>query len=409
MITSMVAGHAIGHTLNDVIFGANSAALDAISKVGAKNVTNATIGAILDENEQLACIPTVAKIYKNMPMKDIIAYAPIAGLPKYLKATIDLTLGENKVAGFVEAVATAGGTGAIHHAIANYSECGDSVLTSDWFWSPYNVLANEAGRKLDTFMLFDEEQNFNFQSFTAKVTEILHKQNSLLIILNTPAHNPTGYSLSDKDWEQVIDICKSLGKDKKISILIDIAYIDYAGEKNAVRSFLKNFDNLPTNIFIMFAFSMSKGYTLYGQRTGAIIGLSAQKNIIEEFLSVNKYTSRATWSNINRGAMTLLATIQEDKTLCTKFEEERTALYELIKERATIFMQEAKESGLKALPYKAGFFLSIPSNEPATICERLQKDYVFAVPLKKGVRLAVCAITKEKMKGLAGKIKKAIG
>ena len=27
-----------------------------------------------------------------------------------------------------------------------------------------------------------------------------------MIILNTPAHNPTGYSLTLEDWDKVIDI-----------------------------------------------------------------------------------------------------------------------------------------------------------------------------------------------------------
>ena len=62
-------------------------------------------------------------------MNEIAAYAPIAGLPAYLEAVKNLTFADNKPDGYLEAVATAGGTGAIHNTIWNYSEIGDSVLT----------------------------------------------------------------------------------------------------------------------------------------------------------------------------------------------------------------------------------------------------------------------------------------
>lgn len=409
MAMTMAASHATGRELKDAIFGASAAAKKAAAKVGADKVVNATIGAIMDDEERLACIPTMEKVYRSLPMNDIIAYAPIEGLPDYLDAVIDLTFAEQRPEGYTAAVATAGGTGAVHHAIANYSEIGDEVLTSDWFWGPYSVLCQEQGRTLATYPLFDEAQKFNGTAFAAKVKELLQKQSSLLILLNTPAHNPTGYSFSEEDWGEVLAVCKEeiKGGDKKISLLVDIAYIDYAGEKNEARRFMKQFSHLPANLFVMFAFSMSKGYTMYGQRTGAIVGLSADKGVMEEFKTVSSFSGRATWSNINRGAMTALSVIQKDAALKASFEEEREALYQMIRQRGAIFMEEAKACALHALPYKAGFFLSIPAADPVAVCERLHDDYIFPVPLKKGVRVAVCAVPAKKMRGMAAKIKKA--
>ena len=231
MIDKIAALHCQDKLLSDAIFGASSAAQKAVAQYGAEQVTNATIGAIMDEEGKLACIPTMEKTFRSMPMSDLIAYAPIAGLPDYLEAVIDLTFADQKPEGYFASVATAGGTGAIHHAIANYSELGDKVLTADWYWGPYAVICKETGRALTNYKLFDENQNFNIKDFKLKVEDLLSKQSSLLIIINTPAHNPTGYSLSEEDWRQVIDVCKEAPKDKRISIMVDIAYIDYAGEK----------------------------------------------------------------------------------------------------------------------------------------------------------------------------------
>ena len=408
-MSSQVASHRVGKKLVDVIFGASAACAEAVKEHGADKVTNATIGAIMGEDEKLACIPTMEKVFHQLPIADAIAYAPIAGLPGYLDTVIDLTFAGNKPEGYLAAVATAGGTGAIHHAIVNYTEAGDQVLTSDWFWGTYNVLCQEQGRTLTTYQLFDENQNYNLKALAAKLEELFAKQDSLLLIINTPAHNPTGYSLSEADWTGVLDLCRKYAAEgKKVNLLVDIAYIDYAGEKNECRSFMKQFSNLPENIFTMFAFSMSKGYTMYGQRTGAIIGLSANKELVDEFVDVAKYSSRATWSNINRGAMSVLNAIQQDAGLLADFEAEREALYEVIRDRAAIFMQEAKECGLNALPYKAGFFLSIPAKDSKAVCDELHKDLIFAVPLKAGVRIAVCSVPKKKMYGMAAKVLRAL-
>ncbi len=70
-------------------------------------------------------------------------------------------------------------------------------------------------------------------------------------------------------------------------------------------------------------------------------------------------------------------------------------------------MEEAKACKLNALPYKAGFFISIPAADPGAVCDKLHDDLIFAVPLKMGDREAVCAVSIEKMHGMAEKIKKA--
>ena len=71
-------------------------------------------------------------------------------------------------------------------------------------------------------------------------------------------------------------------------------------------------------------------------------------------------------------------------------------------------MKEAEECGLKALPYKAGFFISVPAKDSAAVCEKMHEDLIFAVPLKKGIRIAVCSIPKAKMYGMAAKVLKAL-
>lgn len=410
MKISFAAKHAKGKAADDIIFLANGDAVKATQKYGSDKVVNATIGAILDEEEKLVCLPTVENVYRNMDIVNSIAYAPISGLKEFQTAVIDATFGNSKPEGYMDVVATAGGTGAIHHAIWNYMDEGETLLTSDWYWGPYSVLCKDMGRKLDTYKMLDEDNKFNLKALKEKVEEILIKQDNLLLLINTPAHNPTGYSLSEKDIDGVFEILKNVttNNGKTITLLLDIAYIDYAGEKEEVRKFFKKLSNLPEQVLTIIAYSMSKSFTFYGQRTGAMIGFSSNEDAIKEFAEINQYTSRATWSNINRPAMKTLATVYENNDVLDKVVKERDYYYQMIKARADLFSKEAKECGLKMLPYVAGFFISIPSKNAVAICDKLKESNIFVVPLAAGVRVAVCAVSLAKTKGLASKIQEAI-
>lgn len=409
MTMSVAAKHAKGKAAQDKIFAASAAAGEAMKKYGKDAVVNATIGAILDEEENLVCLPTVEKVYRELDTNDIIAYAPISGLPEYLECVLTAAFGQSRPDAYLAAVATAGGTGAIHHAIWNYLDEGDVALCSDWYWGAYKVLCADMKRGFTTYKMLDENNKFNLAALQEKVDEILAKQDNLLYLLNTPAHNPTGYSLSDEDMDGVLDILKKAAvPGKNIVLFLDVAYLDYAGEKEEVRQIFKKLGGLPENILVIVGYSMSKGFTMYGQRTGAMIGVSSSADVIQEFKDINQYTSRATWSNINRAAMRTLAAIYSDEELLGKVCDERDYYYQMIKARADIFTKEAEECGLPMLPYVAGFFLSIPSNDSDAVCNKLHEDNIFAVPLAAGVRIAVCAVPKHKIKGMATKVKAAM-
>jgi len=405
-----VATHAKGKVYVDKLFGTGMAAKQATAQYGRENVIDASMGAITDDHGTLICLPTVEEQFRIMPIQEMIGYSPVGGLPGFLEAAVKHTFGESRPDAYIRAVASAGGAGAISNVVWNYSNVGDTILTHDWYWTPYSTICKETGRYLETFSLLDEEMKFNLHSFSSKVKNLLAKQDYLVIILNSPNHNPTGYSISDQEWDEIIDLILEEAKDstKTITLIIDIAYIDYTQDPISARSFMTKFGGLPSNIVITFAFSMSKGFTVYGQRTGALIGVSSDKDVIEEFANANLVTSRARWSNVNRGCMNILANIYKDEALLKKVNAERQECNALIAERADTFMKEANQIGLKVLPYHAGFFITIPCDKPDAVSELLIAERIFVAPLSKGIRVAACSVPVAQMYGLAAKIQCAI-
>ena len=53
-------------------------------------------------------------------------------------------------------------------------------------------------------------------------------QDKLVMIINDPCHNPTGYSLTKEEWKEVVDFLNECSKTHKVVLLNDIAYIDFA-------------------------------------------------------------------------------------------------------------------------------------------------------------------------------------
>lgn len=403
---SVAATHVRGNKPNDVIFRTSAAAQADVKALGKDKVVNGTVGAILDEEGELVVLSSVREEYFNLSTQDLVGYAPIEGLKEYLEAVQDVCFDEFRPDGYIEAVATAGGTGGIHHLVHNYTEFGDHVLVADWHWGAYNTICKNNGRVLENFTLFDDQCKFNHPSLQEHVKNLASTQENILVILNTPGNNPTGFSISDEDWDQILAFFKELvakGKNR-IIIGIDVAYLDYSGEKKAVRRFFKKLGNLPAEILSVVCYSMSKGFTMYGQRCGAMIGISSDPEIAQEFYDVNKLTSRATWSNICRPPMRVLVNIMSNPTKLAAYEIERNNYYQLIEERAHIFLEEGHALGLPMLPYVGGFFLTIPTTKGRAICDILEKEHIYMIPLATGIRIAACGIPKAQMKGLAGKV-----
>lgn len=400
MKLSMVADHARWPRENDIIFNLSERAQKSSKEIGEEKVINATIGALMDDDGNLITIKNVYDQFKTLPNDEIAAYASIAGQDDYKEAVKKVCFAGNDPEGYIRVVASPGGSGAIKLAVWNYTNEGDVILTSDWYWSPYSIIGEEAGRGVENFKLFNDKGEFNIESFKEKFRKIIDKQGNIFTIINSPGHNPTGYTVSDKEWDQILDFSKEVAKDKnkKIVLFIDVAYIDYVRDDVASRKFFKKFGNLPENILTIVGFSMSKGFTAYGMRMGAAIGISSNEDIAEEFYFSLLHSCRANWSNCNRGAMSTLTHIVEDEEKFKLYKEEKNKYKDMLVKRAQAFVQGAKGVQLEILPYRDGFFISIPCDNPKVICEELTKENLYLIPLKMGLRFAVCAVSEEKCK-----------
>lgn len=392
----------------DKLFGVSALAKERIAEIGKENVINSTIGVLLDDGGKLVVLSSVMEALHELAPEEFAAYAPIVGIPEYKQAvTKAVFLDEIPQDVYIETCFAPGGTGALRTAISCYTSPGEKILSSDWHWAPYNVIAAEQGREIATYTLFDENYRFNDASFRQSLSDILAVQDQAVVIINTPAHNPTGYTFTLEDWDKVIDIFKSF-PDKNIVCVVDIAYLDFAGDAKEYRRFLKKLVGLPRHILPLIAFSASKGFTMYGMRCGALLCMAPTPELAKEFKDATSVASRASWSNGNHSAMAVISKIFSDDALLAKVTDERNHYMQILKERGQAFVEEADKIGLKYCPYDSGFFITVPCENAEEVGKALQSLNVFAIPLGPGVRVSVASNTISECRTLPSKMKQAI-
>lgn len=393
---------------SDKVFGINNMANEMAKEKGRDAVVNATIGALTDDSGNLIVLSSVDRVFRGLEPKEYAQYAPIGGTSEFKAAAVKAAFGSFTANRSVRVVATMGGTGGIKNTVSNYSSPGESILTTDWCWGPYSQICSEIGRGLETFPLFTDDGKFNTKAFSMKVADIIDRQNRLVIILNTPAHNPTGYSMTNADWESVRVCLDEISPDKRIALLIDAAYIDFAGDEDEVRAFLPIVDAMPENVLPIVAYSMSKTFTLYGMRCGAMICMAPNDEIADEFQRCCEFSCRASWSNPVRAAQSIIAKIFADPDLYDAVVAERAGIRDMLIRRGRAFDQAAKDCGLVTVPFSAGFFCSIPHGDPDGLAAKLREEGIFLIPLAKGVRVSVASISEDVCRILPARIKAAI-
>ena len=407
-ITSMAAFNGRDIPEGDRNFTAVSNAKAAIAAKGKAAVTNATVGALYDDNADLVVLSSVEKTFKSLSGADFSEYAPIAGTPGFRAAVKKAAFGSYEPKSFIGIVATPGGTGSISNAVNNYSCLGDRILSHSWYWGPYANIASEQGKSLETFEMFDEDGNFNIGDFEYKVSKLLRNQEYLVIILNTPASNPTGYSLSLDDWYGVKKVMDGVNLDKKVTMVVDAAYIDFAGDEDKVREFLPVIDNLRGNILPVIAYSASKTFTMYGARCAAMLCLAHTPEVAAEFEKVCSFFARTAWSNSPRAPQTVIEKIYSDPELLAETNAERKHWRDMLLARGKAFETAASQFGLEIVPFRAGFFVTIPYKNPDALINALGKKDIFLIPVSGGVRVSIAAVAEDRCRELPAIIKETI-
>lgn len=395
--------------INDTVFKVAKLAKEDIEKNGNDLVINATIGSLYDENGKLVALNSVYEHYNQLSSVTKAAYASgFNGNEEYRKEVWNWLVQEKQLNLAHRVIATPGGSGAVSSTFFNILEANETVVIPDIAWSAYQLMADYYNLKTAHYKMF-EENHFNMSSFKQACLNTLKNQSRLLVVINDPCHNPTGYSMTLQEWEEVIAFLNECSKKVPCILLNDIAYIDYGFNSDQTRNYLSCFQRLEENVLTVVAFSCSKTCTAYGLRCGATVLIGKDEKKLDKTEIVFEKTARAIWSNVANAAMDNFSwLIKENKAA---FLEEKQFYIELLKKRSALFIKEANDCHLPLYPYKEGFFVTIKVQDEKLrqkFHQALMQQHIYTVEVNQGIRIALCSLSLEKISGLAFKIKKVL-
>jgi aromatic-amino-acid transaminase len=389
---------------DDPIFALNREATQR--RAAGEKVINATVGALLEDDGSLAVLPTVTEVLREVPAAKAAGYAPISGVPEFLHEVTRDLLGGTSLAEQCVSVSTPGGTGALRHAAAAFLDHNQSLVTSSFYWGPYATICDENERKLVTFPMFDDAGGFHVDAFARTLDETARAQGRLLVFLNDPCHNPTGYSMTESEWTAVSDALREVSGRVPTAVLADVAYLAYARDQ---RSFLKHLAPLTERAVVLFAWSGSKSFTHYGQRIGALLACTADAAARAAIGRAITYACRGVWSNCNASGQYAVARCLSDATLRAKVEGERERLRQLLDARVVAFNAAAAHTRLRYPRYDGGFFVTVFAPDAKGAAERLKTRGVFVVPQPGALRVALCSVASADVPALVSALVESIG
>ena len=393
-------------TNGDKILTINNMAVKAKEK--GNKVINANVGMLFDEEGKLADFESVDKIIEASSDANTRKYGPVNGGEDFKKAVLswvfeDVDFKDNHY----EVVGTMGATGALYLSMRNYCSLNQEVLVPSIRWTNYDSIISQVGARVKEYNLFNSEDNLDIESIKGCVEYSLKTYNRVYLLINDPCHNPTGYSMKKEEWKELLDYLKEKSNEGPIVLLVDIAYINYSlASYNEILQLMV--DSLTDNLMIQITFSASKTLSIYGFRGGALIGLNKKQDAIEDFKISIEDSARTVWSMASSISCRVIKESFETKE---KREDLRKQLFyyrDLIKERATLFLNEAELVDLIVYPFSSGFFILIPCNNCDQVTNNLMNKHIYVVPMCGGIRISISSLTKNEIKGLAKQIKMAI-
>ncbi|MDE2402338.1 MAG: aspartate/tyrosine/aromatic aminotransferase [Burkholderiales bacterium] len=364
---------------------------------------NLGVGVYTDDQGKLPLLKCVAAAeHQMLQAPKARGYLPIDGIAAYDKAVQGLVFGAEHPAVKAARISTAqaiGGTGGLKLGADFLKRLSPNaqVLISDPSWENHRALFESAGFTVGTYPYYDAaNKGINVVGMLAALKAAAP---GTIVVLHACCHNPTGYDLTEAQWNEVIAIAKERG----LVPFLDMAYQGFGEGILEDGKVVIKFLDAGLNFFV--ATSFSKSFSLYGERVGALSIVSESAEEAARVLSQLKRVIRTNYSNPPTHGAQVVATVLTTPELRQQWEEELAGMRERIKQMRGALVQELKAAGvsddLSFITRQKGMFSYSGLNAPQM--QRLRSEFgVYGVD---SGRICVAALNNGNLKAVAAAIK----
>lgn len=308
---------------------------------------NLGVGVYLDENGKLPLMASVKQAQERYVADGKPhGYLPIDGFPPYRDAVRNLVFDE----AMLECVATAqtlGGTGALKigadliHELSPASK----VLISNPSWENHRAIFTRAGFEVETYRYYDADARG--VDFDGMLEDLRAAEPGTVVVLHACCHNPTGYDLTDEQWDQVVAV---MGE-QELFPFIDMAYQGFAAGLDEDGAVVGKFVDVGRPFLL--STSYSKTFGLYGQRTGSLNAVTADADEAKRVQSQMKICIRTNYSNPPAFGANVVATVLGDAELRRVWEEELDHMRVRIASLRTSLVEGLQKQGITDMDFIA--------------------------------------------------------
>ena len=299
-------------------------------------------------------------------------------------------------------VSTPGGTGALRVAAEFIKSCkaGDTIWVSNPTWANHTALFEAAGLTVKTYPYYDyESKDLDFEGMLAALKQVSPDD---AVLLHACCHNPSGMDLNQAQWQQVVEVAKSVA----FTPLIDMAYQGFGQGLDEDAYGLRLMAESVNEMIV--CSSCSKNFGLYRERIGActLIGESSLQADIAN--SVLLSVIRGIYSMPPAHGAALVETILSSDELRNEWYCELEQMRNRINGNRQLMVDKLRENGVSRdfsfIARQSGMF-SFLGITPAQV-QQLQDEY--SIYMVDSSRMSIAGIAHSNIDYLAQSIAKIL-
>jgi aspartate/methionine/tyrosine aminotransferase len=384
------------------------------AKEAAGKKINATIGIALSDGGEAMHLEEISKNV-SLPSKQIYDYAPGYGVKDLRDKWQEMMLEKNpslKKDSLSPALATSGLTHGLFVAGYLFADEGDEIIIPDLYWENYDlVFGNNFGAKLSVFPMF-KGGSFNIDGLKEKLSkkgpdgnpEASNGVNKKIVLLNFP-NNPTGYSPTKKEAEEMVEVISEASKKEAIVVICDDAYFGLNFEDNVFEeSVFGPLSSAGKKILAVKIDGSSKEDFAWGLRVGFLTfgSLGLSPDALAALADKAAGAIRGSVSNVSNLSQNLLLKAINSPN----YKAEKKAHFDELKERfdevkSVLAKNHNYLKYFRPLPFNSGYFMCVeilPPNDAEAIRKKTLERGVGAISFKNVLRLAFSSVPKGSIK-----------
>ncbi|MBF0225999.1 MAG: aminotransferase class I/II-fold pyridoxal phosphate-dependent enzyme [Desulfobacterales bacterium] len=428
----------IAKQLNEIINDANPYILEMLSSIG-KNLffpkgilqqsaeakekahkINATIG-IAKEGKGIMHFPSVMSLLDGITPEESLTYAPSYGIPALRKVWKESIFKKNPSIANKQIslpVVTCGITNGISVFGDVWVDPGDSIILPEMMWGNYNMILNvRRGAQIVNYPTFQDNKAFNVKAFEQVLKEQAKKSNKIIALLNFP-HNPTGYTATEEESQNIanaiIDVAES---GKNVIAVFDDSYFGlFYDEACAKESVFSKVCGAHPRIVAIKLDGATKESFVWGLRVGFITyGINAKGDMAKVYDALERKTAgdiRGNISNASHLSQSVILKSMQNPNHASEFNQK----YSILKKRALRVKEVLNNSkyneAWSVYPFNSGYFMCIQLKtvDAETLRVHLLNNYgVGLIALgEKNIRVAFSCIEENEVEDLFDIILKGV-